>query len=298
MDIAPPPPPLRALGEQALAQGLAPRTWTTRLAYGCRLAWHRAEHRRLLQGLAHAPLAQALAASPTLAFKVLHPCHHAGLTVAQRVDRVLAHHQLGVQRLGPAGYHALHIAPEGLALGALDLPGGHGRLPLRLVRHAPTWREGEATLALFDPFGSLLYTLTFSLDAQGALIGSLIGVTPLANIRHLTHLMQGLRPQALMLQAMQLLASAWDLPGLRAVGRAGHVFAGTGRAGRLQFDYDAFWREQGGSPLAADGRLWSLPLQPRRKADAEIPSHKRAQYRRRHAMLDALALAIAAALPR
>jgi uncharacterized protein VirK/YbjX len=292
-----------ALGDRALAEGLGPRGLGTRLDYAWRLALHQGDYRRLLAAFQATPaLAAALQATPQLAFKVLHPCFVAGLGVAERADRVIGHHRLALGLLGADGYRSVYVGSDGLPVGQVVLPGGQGVLPLRLVRYPPAWREGEATLALFDPFGTVLYTLTFSLQqgASGApsnapsfWIGSLIGVTSLDNIRHLTKLMQGLRPQGLMVQAAQMAAAALGCGSVQAVGRAGHVFAGTDRAGRLQFDYDAFWLEQGGTPLDPAGRLWSLPLVAERRSEVDTPSHKRAQYRRRHAMLDALAAEIA-----
>ena len=285
------------LGERSLNTRLAQRDLGSRLAWAWRWLRHRAEHRRLLEAFeANELMASALAATPTLGFKVLVPCHVAGLTVAERVDRVLAHHRLLLHRMGAPAYRAVHVSSEGLTVGHVALPGGHGQLTLRLIRHAPSWREGEATLALMDPFGTLLYTLSFSLAEQGALIGGLIGVTPLDNIRHLTRLMQGLRPQSLMLHAMQQLVACLELPALQAVGRMGHVFARTERQTRLQFDYDAFWLEHGGVALDPEGRLWQLPLQAQRRSEADTPSQKRAMYRRRHQMLDEMQADMAAHL--
>lgn len=67
--------------------------------------------------------------------------------------------------------------------------------------------------------------------------------------------------------------------------------------------YDTVWLENGGTPPAdgAAGRhpeagFFELSVVPVRRADAEIPSRKRAQYRRRYVMLDGLATQIDAAI--
>mgnify|MGYP001766041146 CR=1 FL=1 len=52
----------------------------------------------------------------------------------------------------------------------------------------------------------------------------------------------------------------------------------------MHFDYDAFWRDYGGQP---DGQgFYELPVAAPRREATEIPSHKRAQYRRRYQFMD------------
>jgi uncharacterized protein VirK/YbjX len=239
-------------------------------------------------------LASALRANPSLGFKFLVPCHHAGLSVAARAERVVRHHELARVLLGADRFRLAHIEPEGLLVAQAPLPRGEGMLPLRLHRHAPCWREGELTLGLHDPFGTLLYTLTFSLHAAGPhaeesavgmLIGSVVGVAPIESIRHLARLMEGMHPKALLLSVAQALCRHWRLAELLAVGRAGHVFADTDRAERLQFDYDAFWREKGGVPKDASLRLFALPFSGEERSLETVAANKRAQYRRRYEML-------------
>jgi uncharacterized protein VirK/YbjX len=241
-------------------------------------------------------LAEALQANPSLGFKFLYPCHHAGLSVGARAERVVRHHELARDFLGADRFRPAHIEPEGLLVAQAPLPRGQGLLPLRLIRHAPCWREGELTLGLYDPFGTLLYTLTFSLHTLGApaeqeqagmLIGSVVGVAPLESIRHLARLMEGMHPKALLVSVAQALCRQWRLAELLAVGRAGHVFADTARADRLQFDYDAFWHEKGGVPTDESQRLFALPFVGEERSLDTVAANKRAQYRRRHAMLAA-----------
>ena len=55
-------------------------------------------------------------------------------------------------------------------------------------------------------------------------------------------------------------------------------------------DYDAFWREMGGEP-GQEGHFL-LPLTTLRRPLAEIASKKRAEYRRRYALLDAMNAAL------
>jgi uncharacterized protein VirK/YbjX len=55
----------------------------------------------------------------------------------------------------------------------------------------------------------------------------------------------------------------------------------------FKFDYRAYWSEHG-ARQAPDGS-WILPLEARRRTPEEMPGHKRAMYRKRYALLDALA---------
>ncbi len=260
------------------------------------LAANRQARRHLLESLQHHPrwpeMAEVLQANPQLADKVLHHCHRVGLRATQRSERVVRHHELARALFGPAIFRQAHIDRAGFLLCQLALPGGHGLLPLRLNRVARYWAEGELTLTLHDPFGTALHTLTFSFDGPddhaGMLVGSVVGASTPDNIRHLTRLMQGLRPPSLLVFVAQALCRSLGLSTLRAVTTQGHIFAGSGRARLVRFDYDGFWREHGGTPLQGDALLVGLPVRPELRAEADIPSRKRALYRRRFEMLEQL----------
>lgn len=79
-----------------------------------------------------------------------------------------------------------------------------------------------------------------------------------------------------------------------AVRTAGHVYNASSRIKRIKTDYDFFWEEAGGTPL--DERFYRLPLAYEKKAMDEIKSNKRAMYRRRFEMLDALEASIASVI--
>jgi hypothetical protein len=62
----------------------------------------------------------------------------------------------------------------------------------------------------------------------------------------------------------------------------------------LQTSYDSAWLEHHGVPVA--GGFFELPTVAARRRHEEIPSRKRAQYRRRYEMLDLLDAQIGAAV--
>lgn len=55
---------------------------------------------------------------------------------------------------------------------------------------------------------------------------------------------------------------------------------------QMHADYDAFWESLGGERIK--GNYYTLPLAIARKSEAEIASKKRAEYRRRYALLDSV----------
>lgn len=54
----------------------------------------------------------------------------------------------------------------------------------------------------------------------------------------------------------------------------------------MHADYDAFWSSLGGE--MTDAGYYALPLTIARKSEADIASKKRAEYRRRYALLDSV----------
>jgi len=218
-------------------------------------------------------------------------CH--GLSVEQRFVHLQRHHTLARQLLGAAWWERV-MRHDDTCLCPLHLPQGHGTLSVRLLHAHHYEREGDLSLVLDDPFGTPLYTLTFSFEdtpqGPGVLIGALQGQLTLDVSRHLTKLCWGVRPPNLLLWVLQTWALTLGVRRLRAVGMARHVYAGSRLVRHMHFDYDAFWQSVGGEAgRDIDDGFYSLDLQPPRRAREDIPAHKRSQYQRRYAWLDGLA---------
>jgi hypothetical protein len=262
---------------------------------------HRPAHLALLAFLSRPPHDALLRRHPKLLQKVHKPFAMHGLEVADRVRLVQRHYELAHERFGPALHDALADGRD-LLFCDVGLPDGHGTLPVRLGKETRFEREGELTLSLHDPFGSLLYSACFTLvdgPAPGEvalLVGSLNGTAPRDVLRHITKLSHGVRPVSLMTFLLQQAAGVAGASSLRAVGRETHAYFGHPRHEAIRFDYDAFWREEGGVQRP-DG-LFDLPLAPRRRASEDVPAQKRAQYARRYAWLDAVAADVRARWPR
>jgi uncharacterized protein VirK/YbjX len=114
-------------------------------------------------------------------------------------------------------------------------------------------------------------------------------------VKQATSDLHGLRPKQAVLVALYAMIGAYGAQGVRAVTNADHVHQARWRSrSKVAADYDGFWTEMGGVQV---GNSFELPTRLARKTVAEIPSKKRAQYRRRHALEDAMISQICASLP-
>jgi uncharacterized protein VirK/YbjX len=119
----------------------------------------------------------------------------------------------------------------------------------------------------------------------GALQGSPNG---LQLSRGLTKLFHGYRTKNFILHALYTVANQLELKKIYAVSNNGFYANNHVRLDRkLKTSLDDFWQEAGGS-VCKDTRFFELPTSELRKNLDEVDSHKRNQYRKRFAMLDAV----------
>jgi uncharacterized protein VirK/YbjX len=180
-----------------------------------------------------------------------------------------------------------------------------------LVLDRPIWfkREGELVLNLFQGdlrVASLAFTLQRTAAGLCLFIGAVQGIhkgidseRSLAIYRDLTKDFEGLRPRSLLLEALKCLARAVGADGLYAVGDAyrhhRHPYFGAEKSQDLAANYDAIWLEHGAVPSERED-FFSLPLAAAQRAAEDIAPKKRAMYRRRQALLEALFAQLEAAL--
>ena len=111
-------------------------------------------------------------------------------------------------------------------------------------------------------------------------------------IKVITKKSHAYRTKNLILYAAQSLARALGLQKIFAVTNAGYYANNHIRRDRkLKTSFSDFWEECGGH-LTSDERFFSLPLIETRKSFDEIPTRKRAVYRRRFELLDSLDAAV------
>ncbi|HEY6898684.1 MAG TPA: DUF535 family protein [Rhodocyclaceae bacterium] len=273
------------------------RAWRNRVKLKLRVLRHSRHTLAWWRFLDASPL-HPLAADHTNLFHLIHrPYLNWRWSVAQR-HRVIRSHYRWVRRM--PWLLRSHFEPRVLVQTALP-PGA------RIVLHKDRifMREGELVLSIYSAAERLL-SLAFTLHGGarprlyiGALQGNRSETARLA-IKSLTRALHGLRPRDLLVFALQELAQRLDVKEMLAVADCSHFSSspsykfGGGKSRALS--YDDVWREHQGRP-ARDG-FFSLPLSYRRKPAELVPSHKRAQYRRRYAQMDAIAAELAELLAR
>jgi uncharacterized protein VirK/YbjX len=239
-----------------------------------------------------------LAARPRLLLKLQRPYLRGRACVAQRLHWLIQHYSWARTHWPWQFTEALYSDGErqlALVQGASD----EYRLLLRPTDKCD--REGELILAL-ERDGATLALVSFAIHRHGhdwvANIGCLQG--PPADVgreavKAATQDLHGLRPKQAVLTALYGLARCSGIRRIHAVSNSGHIHRARWRSrGNIQACYDSFWTEMGGEPR---GDSFWLPEQLARKTMLDIPSRKRAQYRRRHALEDSLIAQIADALP-
>ena len=159
-----------------------------------------------------------------------------------------------------------------------------------------SFHEGLWQVGLIGADGVRLYSIGFGFtDAQTLLMGNVQGPSlkddGLDRIRDVTHAAHGMRPPHLLVHALRVLAAQWGATRLQGIDPEHHVKGRWNlRGSRLRFDYRAFWAEHEG--LRDAGGNWSLPLDTALRPLEDVPTKRRAMYRRRYAMLEALQFAV------
>ncbi|MDD6398405.1 MAG: VirK/YbjX family protein [Selenomonadaceae bacterium] len=115
-------------------------------------------------------------------------------------------------------------------------------------------------------------------------------------IKRITKRCHAYRTKNLILHAAQEVAKALDLKHIYAVTNYGYYANNHVRVDRkLKTSFSDFWGEAGGTPCE-DKRFFSLPMEEYRKSMEEVPTRKRAVYRRRFALMDEIDEAVAASV--
>ena len=111
------------------------------------------------------------------------------------------------------------------------------------------------------------------------------------SISQITKMSYGLRPHNLLLFVAQEVTRLLGCKAIYGISSDFHVYQVSARTkNRILFNYDRFWTELGGISCGA----WhALPTEYPKNLAENIPSKKRALYKRRYALMDKLALDIA-----
>lgn len=241
----------------------------------------------------------ALKRFPLISGAMYWPYMHNNWSVEQRLKTIDQHYRmLG----GPAAILA-HATLEEVELARLyDEYAG-----LRLVLDKAIWflREGEIVLNLFvhdQRFYSIAFTLGVDADGQTMiLVGALQGSNTDAAqevYRNITHALHGMRPRDLIVVALKLLCSDLNIKKIWAISgdnrQHNSPYFGNSHKNKVLVAYNEVWNEHGGTAL--DNGFFEIPSTVSYKDLSNIPSRKRAAYRRRYQMLDKLKLDITASI--
>ena len=185
---------------------------------------------------------------------------------------------------------------EEIFLWKMPVDENFGEMRLVISVHGGQKKEGLASIVLLLSNNTAVYQIIFWIakDAAGNFsmhIGALQGPNVENSkdlIKVLTKKCHACRTKNLILYAAQAVARALNLKKIYAVTNYGYYANNHIRTDRkLKTSFSDFWQEAGVTPTS-DKRFYELPLIETRKTFEEIPSHKRAQYRRRFALLDEL----------
>ena len=221
--------------------------------------------------------------------------------VAQRIDRIANHYELlaslstkllAVDRINPLTLANLSMISDGS----------------RIVIDRAHWfkREGELVLNLFKGelrVASLAFIFGIYEDVPTIFIGAVQGIhsgvsteESLLIYKNLTKDFEGLRPRSLLLDILKTIGNTLGMRKILAVADENrqhrHEYFGVVDASKLATNYNTIWIENGGSESVVPG-FYEIPLQLVRREPDEIPSRKRAMYRRRYEILDGIEREIA-----
>ncbi|MCL9782235.1 VirK/YbjX family protein [Vibrio sp. S4M6] len=153
-------------------------------------------------------------------------------------------------------------------------------------------REGSLALKLVDQQERELFTLAFNISTTptremsiGALQGPGDHIEDRGEIiKHLTRGLHGLRPKALMLECLLILARFWQVETVLGITNKGHIYQAIRYVGSkrssITYNYSDLWGEYGGEPISK--HFYKLPVHPPRKDPSTLKKTKRRLYTKRY----------------
>lgn len=232
------------------------------------------------------------------------PYIHNAWSVAERLGVVATHYEL-LDRCRTKIFRLKFNHSQQLA----DL--GFVAEGCKIVIDRPSWfiREGELVLNIFN--GDLrIVSIAFVLgqDTSGVklILGAIQGIhsgvsreDSLLMFKTLTKTFEGMRPRSLLIFILRVIARYVGAERICAVAdlhrHHRHRYFGAIEQTKMGTDYDEIWLDHGGVLDMSLG-FYQLPMEAKRKEFAEIPSHKRAMYRRRYEILQHIEHAVLQAL--
>ena len=239
-------------------------------------------------------LARALKHQPKLITKIYRPYLATGYSCSGRVQILKTHYQTA-QTLGLAALmdKAL-LAPQLIFQGSTK---SASTFELHLSASIQGHREGEFCLSLIYQ-GHSLFELNCTLaviDNKSCLIvGRLQGSAQNQAqqlVRQATSDLHACRPANLMLHAARNLAAIWQCDSILLISNRKRIALNFWRRFNITANYDKTWTEAGAT-LRADGWYELTPLSEKEIDLSDIASKKRAEAKRRQALLNGIYLGL------
>jgi uncharacterized protein VirK/YbjX len=245
----------------------------------------------------HAVLRDLAHQYPRVVHKIYRPYLDTRFSCADRVNVLIGHYD----RIFTAGLAALVERAATFPVAVAEFAGKTGS-PFRLELSAINTghREGELALKLLHR-DECVYMASFALSAlDGAAsiaLGSLQGLRSSDGaqaIKAVTRELHGCRPKKFMVAAVRAMGDYFGCARIVLISNQNLVTVNWRRGGRISSNYDATWAELG-ALQRADGN-YELPCRGARANLDAVASHKRAEARRRNALLAAVRDCVRASL--
>ena len=245
----------------------------------------------------HAVLRDLARQYPRVIHKIYRPYLHTRLSCADRVTLLIGHYD----RIFEAGLADLVDRAASFPVAVAGFAGKTGELfQLELSAINTGHREGELALKLLYD-GTCVYMSSFVLaeidGSRTIALGGLQGLRAFDGaqvIKAVTRELHGCRPKKLMVAAVRAFGDYFGCGRILLIGNQNLVTVNWRRASRISSDYDATWEEMG-AQRRADGNYESPCNSAEPNLDS-VASHKRAEARRRYALLASVSASIHAGL--
>lgn len=230
---------------------------------------------------------------PRVRHKIYRPYLSGSLSCSERVDALIGHYT----HIFRAGLGELTGQAAAQAVPLAEFTGKTGAaFALHLSAVNVGHREGELTLTLMRA-GDCLYSASFALismhGAPWIALGALQGLSSHDGgdvIREATRELHGCRPKKLMVSVVRAIGDSLGCGQLLLVSNKNRITVNWRRARRISANYDETWEEMG-AQRRPDGNF-ELPCADPGTNLALVSSNKRAEVRRRGALLDSVCGAV------
>lgn len=265
--------------------------WTYRIKFIARALFYRKSFKYLANNIEASLLEMLCTRTHRFLEKPFRPYIVKNSPAIDRSALVVDHYNTVSELVSPALMKQIYTDAKGLTLMTFEIE--DILYTVRLVYEARYQKEGDMSLVLHSQEDGNFYTLSFTLGhengARSIMIGGLQGPrsneTSNEKIKKLTRKLYGQRPKSLMVSLLDLLAQIWGVETILAVKTLSHTYAAKRYSkGRIKTDYDALWKELGGTEY--DRNFYSLTVNAPRRDIEGMSRSKRSMYRRRYEWLD------------